>query len=63
MKTLIVYVKDSYFKFQDVRKDYEYFIDGGILNVMKRNPITGGSTEHMIFNSWDYYLVEEENDE
>lgn len=60
MKTLIVYVKDSYYKFEDLYHKHLYVIDNGILYLYVRNEIDGSETVIASFRTWDYFLIDED---
>lgn len=64
MKTVIVYVKDSVYKYPGLHEYYTYFIDGDqSLTVYERNIVSGEETECAIFRNWDYFLIETSSDE
>jgi len=61
MKTLVVYVKGSTYKFREVPKRFLYAIDkSNLLQVFARNPETGEESMAASFKDWEYFLVEQE---
>lgn len=61
MKTLIVYIKDSYYKFHELYKKHVYEItDVGLLKVYTLDPHTGEEVLEACFNQWTYFLIDEE---
>jgi len=62
MKTLVIFYKDSFWKFEEVPIKFLFTInDRGYLEIFKRNPNTGEESIHAAFQKWDYFLIE--NDE
>lgn len=58
-KTLIVYVKDSYYKYHRLFVDYLYEIDeNNILTIYSRNSLTGEEIENARFRNWDYLIID-----
>lgn len=63
MKTLSVYAKESVFKYPYLFEDFTYVCDDDkILRVCGRDRETGHEWEHAVFNMWDYYLIEKDNE-
>lgn len=60
MKTLVVYINDSYYKFDDLFSSKIYSIIDNQLTVMQISKIDG--SEHIIacFRNWDYFVIEED---
>ena len=64
MKTLVVYSKESFFRFPDLYKLYNYIYElDGALIVYTRCPSNGEEDEHAVFRNWDYYMIERDEDE
>lgn len=65
MKTLIVYIKDSVFKYPNLFEAFSYELNetSGILTIIKQTR-EGQYVEsdHAVFKSWDYYLIEEDHE-
>ncbi len=62
MKTLIVYVKDSVFKYPNLFQDFTYEINpnNGVLLINKQTRESQyEEMEHAAFRNWDYYQIEE----
>ena len=61
MKTLIVYTKDSIFKYPNLFQDFSYEIDQyGLLRIIKQiRESQYEESEHAVFKNWDYCLIEE----
>jgi hypothetical protein len=58
-KTLVVYLKGSYFKYYDIFVDNLYEIDSkNNLNIYERCHQTGKETLKAAFKSWDYFIIE-----
>lgn len=64
MKTLIIYIKDSFEKFPGLYKSITYEItDYEHLKVNKRNEFTGEETLMTHFRNWDWFQIEEDYEE
>jgi len=65
MKTLIINIKDSVFKYQNIYTEYEFELSlpqKDILTIYKRDPITGYNTTIASFRHWDYFIIEDDNE-
>ena len=63
MKTLIVYAKESVFKYPYLFEDFTYICDDDkLLRVFFRDRDNGHEMEHAVFNDWDYYVIEKDNE-
>ena len=65
MKTLVVYIKDSVFKYPNLFQDFscELHDQTGILRVIKlTREEQYVESEHAVFRNWDYYLIEEDHE-
>jgi hypothetical protein len=64
MKTLIVYTKDSFYKYPDLFTLHCYEItEDKILKVSRRDLTTGEERENAVFKEWDYFVIEEGNND
>ena len=59
MKTLVVYIKDSYYKFEAIFDTHLYTLEGSYLNVFQVSKIDGTETLVAVFRSWDYFIIEQ----
>lgn len=63
MKTLIVYTKDSYYKYNDIYLLHCFHVnENNILTVTRRNLETGEEKDFACFKEWEYFRIEEDND-
>jgi len=62
-KKLIVYLKDSCYKYSPLFSRFLYQVDEkGYLFVWYRDSLSGKETDAACFKEWDYYFVEEGNE-
>lgn len=60
MRILQIYRKDSIWKFEQIGERFLFSIrDEHILEIYKRDPITGEESLHAGFQDWDYFIVDE----
>ena len=57
-KTLIVYIKDSHYKFYDLFNERVYTVEDGDIIVYRINEITGEESIVARFKTWDYFIIE-----
>lgn len=61
MKTLVVYHKDSYYKFDDLYKRHVFELGAcSILKVFEVDKITGEDRMVACFKEWCYFLIDEQ---
>ena len=59
MKTLIIYTKDSHYKFHNLYEKYFYeFSPESMLCIYEKEICTGQENLVATFNNWDYFLIE-----
>lgn len=64
MKTIIIYIKDSFYKYAGIYEDFQFNIDDLYhLEIFKRNKFTGEEFLVATFRNWDYFKIEEDPDE
>lgn len=64
MKTIIVYIKDSCYKYPNIYEEYFFSVtDFYHLEIYKRNKFTGDESLVATFRNWDYFVIEEDVDE
>jgi|TARA_R100000501_G_C2611056_1_gene105657 hypothetical protein len=60
-KSIVVYYKDSYYRYDGIFIDCMYQVqESGDLVVYHRDRVTGDETVAAWFRKWDYFLIEEE---
>jgi hypothetical protein len=58
-KTLIIYIKDSHYKYYDLYSLHLFNVDGdGFLSVLARDPSTGEESSVACFRNWDYFIID-----
>lgn len=58
-RTLLIYTKDSCYKYFDLFADHLYVVDeDGDIIVYSRDVCTGDESLIARFRNWDYFLVE-----
>lgn len=57
---LTVYLKDSFFKFEELYQKHNYSVKEGLLSITSINPYTGEEQDKALFANWDYILIEGE---
>lgn len=63
-KTLVIYVRESYYKYYRLFVEHLYEIDeNNILTVYTRNTRTGHEAERAKFRNWDYLIIDSDEDE
>ena len=61
MKTLVVYVKDSYYRYPELYVDFLFYADkGGDLIIYSRDTSSGEEKVCARFKTWDYFIIDEE---
>jgi hypothetical protein len=60
MKTLIVYIKDSYYKFPGIFEKHIYTVDDLLLDVYEISKVDGHESLVASFRNWDYFVIEED---
>lgn len=60
MKTLIVYIKESYYKFPELYAKHVYSLGDHMLHVFEVSKIDGEETLVASFRNWDYFIIEED---
>jgi len=61
MKTLIVYTRDSYYKYEELYSKHIFEVkELRVLYVYTLSKITGEEVLVACFNTWDYFIIEEE---
>jgi hypothetical protein len=57
-KTLIVYTKDSHYKYFDLFHEHIHEVCDSDLLIYKRNTTTGEESLIAYFKTWDYFIIE-----
>ncbi len=57
-KTLIVYIKDSHYKYYDLFISHLYEVKENHVIVYSRDPETGEERVKARFAIWDYFIIE-----
>jgi hypothetical protein len=61
MKKMTVYANSSVYVFEEVYTKYIFEMnDSKQLIITNRDPVTGMESIYACFNTWDYFMLEEE---